>query len=297
MVLKSYPGLFYLAVIATGAYLGADIVSRLLWSKLETTLRTHAAPQNLGAFAPSDTGDAAHTDPDGNDLILSGSLFRAEGNEPAPGETTTTISKPPSDFVLLGTIVGRGRHSYAIIEQSKTQEQGLYRQGDVLSGDTRVGAIHRNRVLLHRQDLRETLSVSFAAEEVAPLAGAVPASIPATSTDGGGIRTVSKNRYVLDRREVTEATENLPKLLTQARVVPHFKDGTPDGFRIFSIRKDSLYAKIGLQNGDVVHQVNDIQVKDPQNFLQVFEQLKGESHITVDLVRNNKKETLAYEIR
>ncbi len=293
MVLKSYLWLFYLTMIAAGAYLGADIVNRLLWSKLETTLRTDTAPRHLGTSAPSDAPDDAHTNSDRDDPILSGSLFRAEGSEPAPNAPATAVSKPPSDFVLLGTIVGEGRRSYAILQQSKTQEQGLYQRGDALSDDARVGAIHRNRVVIHRQDILETLEVSFSPEEGV----AVPASIPAAPADGEGARSVSKNRYVLDRREVTEATENLPKLLTQARVVPHFKDGNPDGFRIFSIRKDSLYAKIGLQNGDVVHQVNDIQIKDPQNFLQVFEQLKGESNITVDLVRNNKKETLAYEIR
>ncbi len=291
-------GLFYLAVIAAGAWLGADITNRLLWPKLEATLRAQqrTSRQNPGDAVPPPRNDSQDSHPD--DPILSGRLFRSD----APGQTggaalSTLPSPPPLDFVLLGTIVGQNQkeqRSYAIMEQTKTKEQRLYRQGDRLSDDARMGKIHRNKVVIHRNNVQETLEVLFV-DEVPPVA--VPASFKTPSGNGDGIRQVSKDRYVLDRREVNEATENLPKLLTKARIVPNFTDGSPDGFRIFAINKDSLYAKIGLQNGDVVHRVNDIEVKDPQNFLQVFQQLKDESNIRVDLVRNNQKETFSYEIR
>ncbi|WDT81411.1 MAG: PDZ domain-containing protein [Candidatus Manganitrophus sp.] len=102
---------------------------------------------------------------------------------------------------------------------------------------------------------------------------------------------------MVDRREIENAVNNLPQLLTKARIVPNFSEGKPDGFRIFAITEDSLYAKIGLQNGDILHRVNGIEVKDPQNFLKVFEQLKDENAINVDLVRNNQRETFSYEVR
>jgi len=102
---------------------------------------------------------------------------------------------------------------------------------------------------------------------------------------------------VIDRREIENAVDNLPQLMAKARLIPNINDGKPDGFRIFAIMEGSLYAKIGLQNGDILHRVNGVDVKDPQNLLKVFEQLKDESAIVVDLVRNNQKETFNYEIR
>ncbi len=89
----------------------------------------------------------------------------------------------------------------------------------------------------------------------------------------------------------------MPQLLTKARIIPNFKDGKPDGFRIFAIAKDSLFSKIGLQNGDILSRINNVDVKNPQNFMKVLEQLKDESSINIDLVRSNQKQTFSYDIR
>ncbi|MCI0529943.1 MAG: PDZ domain-containing protein, partial [Nitrospira sp.] len=67
--------------------------------------------------------------------------------------------------------------------------------------------------------------------------------------------------------------------------------------RIFSIVPDSFFSKIGLQNGDVLQRINGIEVKDPENFMKVFQQLKGETSVSLDLMRNNQRQTFAYEIR
>ncbi|HXC61715.1 MAG TPA: type II secretion system protein GspC, partial [Nitrospiria bacterium] len=59
----------------------------------------------------------------------------------------------------------------------------------------------------------------------------------------------------------------------------------------------SFYEKIGLQNGDVLQQVNGVEIKDPQSFLAVFQQLKEENNFSLDLMRNSSKETFQYDIR
>jgi general secretion pathway protein C len=112
-----------------------------------------------------------------------------------------------------------------------------------------------------------------------------------------GIRQVQPNQWVLDKQEVNAALGNLSQLLTKARVVPNFVDGKPNGFKIMSIAPDSLYAKIGLQNGDVLQQINGVEIKDPENFMRVFQQLKDEPRIALDFVRNNRRESFNYEIR
>jgi len=297
MPIKSYSWLFYLAMIAAGAYLAADITNRLLWPKLEAILLTQPGTQHPGpsqsALPRVGNTSSDHSD---DDLTLAGSLFHSEQPSIRPEDAgpLSASSPDPEGYVLLGTIIGQDQRSYAVIEQVKNREQGLYRPGDRLSDGVLMGAVHRNRVVIHRRDGPETLEVSFSAEAPPTV---VPASVPDAAKPGEGVRQLSKNRYVLDRREVNDATDNLPTLLTKARIVPHFSEGKPDGFRVFAIHKDSLYAKIGLQNGDIVHRVNNIEIKDPQNFLQIFEQLKDEPNVVVDLVRNNKNETFSYEIR
>ena len=69
---------------------------------------------------------------------------------------------------------------------------------------------------------------------------------------------------------------------------------------VFGLSRSRLpvfYERIGLKNGDVIQRINGVEVKDPQTFMQVFNQLKDESSITMDLMRNNQKESFSYEIR
>ena len=302
---KSYFWMFHLAMIAIGAYFMADMANQVVGSRLEAAIESPRRRNDL-------SGEAVPAALKGNSdyqSIVEGNIFNSKmrGQRPEPEafqEAAAEVSAPkaPLNMTLIGTAVGQGGASYAIIEDTRTKEQLLYRVGDLLLEDAKIAKISRNKVEILRGDKeKEVLEVSLTPEEAKPGA---PAAQPALSTPVGpkgaaanSVRQVSRNRWVLDKREVESAVDNLPQLLTKARIIPNFSDGKPDGFRIFAITEDSLYSKIGLQNGDILHRVNGIEVKDPQNFMKVFEQLKDETSITVDLVRNNQKETFGYEIR
>ncbi len=299
---KSYFWVLHLAMIAAGAYFVADMANVAIGSRLEASISPKAAG-NPGAPVAASKG----TRRDYN-AIVEGNIFNSKmrGKQPEvagpnmdPSLPAMSAPKMPLNQTLLGTMVGNEAESYAVIEDSKTREQLLYRIGDILGEDARIMKISRNKVVVRRGGEDEILEVSLFPEENKPVSQAAPTVLTpsAPSAPGNNIRAAGKNRWVMDRREIENAVDNLPALLTKARIVPNFSEGKPDGFRIFAITEDSLYSKIGLQNGDVLHRVNGIEVKDPQNFLKVFEQLKDENAITVDLVRNNQKETFSYEIR
>ena len=102
---------------------------------------------------------------------------------------------------------------------------------------------------------------------------------------------------MLDQREVAASTENMNQILTQARALPYMEAGKTVGFRISEIVPGSIYEKIGLQNGDVIQKVNSQDVDDPGKFFQLYQGLKEEKSITIDLMRNGQRQTLNYEIR
>lgn len=299
---KSYFWVLHLAMIAAGAYFVADMANVAIGSRLEASIAPRAAGN------PTAPVVASKGIPRNYNAIVEGNIFNSKmrGKQPeaagpnaGPALPAMSAPKVPLNQTLLGTMVGTDNESYAVIEDNKTREQLLYRIGDIIGEDGRITQINRNKVVIRRGGEDEILEVAFSPEENKPAPHATPTVLTpsAPSAVGSNIRAAGKNRWVMDRREIENAVDNLPALLTKARIVPNFSEGKPDGFRIFAITEDSLYAKIGLQNGDVLHRVNGIEVKDPQNFLKVFEQLKDESAITVDLVRNNQKETFSYEIR
>jgi len=66
--------------------------------------------------------------------------------------------------------------------------------------------------------------------------------------------------------------------------------------RLFAIRRDSLYEKLGLKNGDILLSVNDTSLADPTEALRIFDKLKEEKSIKVDVERNGASKALNYEI-
>jgi general secretion pathway protein C len=102
---------------------------------------------------------------------------------------------------------------------------------------------------------------------------------------------------MVDQKEVLASTENMNQILTQARAVPYQEQGKTVGFKISEIVPGSIYEKIGLVNGDVIQRVNSQEVDDPAKFFQLYQGLRNERNITIDLIRSGQRQTLNYEIR
>jgi general secretion pathway protein C len=263
---------FHFAFLTLGAYCIADAVNVGIARKLEASIRADAA--------------------------ITKAAVERNLSTPDPPVLVTPLELP---VILVGTGMGEGAESYAILEDRATHEQQVYRLRDVVRDGAVLAKIDRNQAVLRLGTQEQILTIyNDGTQDVSPPGpGTNPAARPATDAAASttGIRQVQPNQWVLDKQEVTAALGNLSQLLTKARVIPNFADGKPDGFKIFSIAPDSLYAKIGLQNGDVLQQINGVEIKDPENFMRVFQQLKDEPRIALDFVRNNRRESFSYEIR
>src|SRR4029079_12465657 len=86
-------------------------------------------------------------------------------------------------------------------------------------------------------------------------------------------------------------------LSRSARIVPEIRDGRAAGFRLFSVRPDGPFAKIGLQNGDVISAINGLELTSPDKALEVYTKLKSASHLSVGVERNGPQVPKAYNIR
>jgi general secretion pathway protein C len=119
---------------------------------------------------------------------------------------------------------------------------------------------------------------------------------PAAKDLGAGIVKVSDTNFKVPRSTVDEALNSLADLATQARIVPAFEGGKPVGFKLFSIKPNSLYSKIGLKNGDVINRINGYEINSPEKGLEIYGKLKDSQAITVDVKRRGKPTTLEYGI-
>ncbi|MCW5893631.1 MAG: hypothetical protein KIT14_24215 [bacterium] len=186
-----------------------------------------------------------------------------------------------------------GGIAHAIIDDDATGRQELYRVGDALRA-ARIAAIAWDQVTLRAPGGETVLELATA--EAAP-ADAAPVPIVAAATPGATIRRTGADAWIVDRRELAGAVDNMSGLLTQLRAVAEVEDGRPNGFRLFQIKDDSIFRRLGLEDGDVVQRVNGTAVGDPATLLAFLQRLRTEPRVALDIVRAGAPRTLVYDLR
>jgi len=189
---------------------------------------------------------------------------------------------------LIGVVFGDQSGVFAIVEELSSKKQSLYRLHQEIPDVGEVSEIRRDGMVVRLGDQAELLELTPIEKPGPPAPGP---GTPQAQTPGTPLRKV------IDRREVEQAMSDLPKLLTQARAVPNMVNGTLNGFRIDYIAPSSFYEKIGIQYGDVLQRVNGVDIRDPSTMLNLFQQLKNERVVKLDMVRNNQRSTMTYELR
>lgn len=219
---------------------------------------------------------------------------------PDPVATATDTSSAPgparqplnlaAKMKLLGVVIGERGGVSAIVEMLASKQQMFFRLHDQIPDAGEVADIRREGIVVRQGSQQELLELIAGTEQ--PTAAARPVAMTAATAVPG-----TPIRKTLDRREVEQAIGDLPKLLSQARAVPVMVNGAMSGFRMDYIAPASFYEKIGLLYGDVLKQVNGVEIRDPGTMLTLFQQLRNESTVKLDVLRSNQRTTLTYDIR
>ena len=264
-----------LALLALVAYLAAVGVTTALDAAVDDVPPAPVEP----AAAPPPHGPGPLAD---YALIAERDLFNPAREGGAPARHAA---------LRLWGVGLQGRDARAVIEDTATHRQELYRVGDQVGG-ARIASIDWDRVTLEGDGGEEVLEL---APPAAPPSAETPDAPGARADDR--IRRTAENAFIVDRREVAGAVDNMSGLMTQLRAVAEVREGRPAGFRLFQIRDDSLFAKLGLRNGDVVERVNGAQVADPTALLGFLQRLRTEPRVALDIVRGDAPRTLVYDLR
>lgn len=231
--------------------------------------------------------------------------------EPEVLEPTTPAIDPNAAPVrtslrvkLLGTLVSESlpEWSVASIQDIVTLKTNTYMIGDRVQG-AEVVEIERLRVIVINNNRREFIdSTPGDGSGVAPpppvvSARPVNSGPPPSVALGTGVKQLSDNDYEIPRAEIDKTLANLNDVAMQARIVPAFKDGVAQGFKLFSIRPDSIYSKIGIQNGDVIKRINGFDLNSPEKALEIYSKLKESSRIDIEVERNGAAVRKTYNVK
>jgi general secretion pathway protein C len=206
-------------------------------------------------------------------------------------------ARPPAGGDATRRLVGvgfQGGDARAAIEDLRTHRQELVGVGDAV-GDARVASIAWDHVVLAGGGGETVLALApfdMAADVPAEPAAAEPAAVA-----GPTIRQTSATGFVVDRRELAGAVDDMSGLLTQLRAVAEVRDGRPAGFRLFQMKDGSIFRRLGLENGDVVQRVNGEAVADPATLLAFLQRLRTEPRVALDIKRGTQRQTMVYDLR
>lgn len=215
------------------------------------------------------------------------SITTAAGSGAPPSRAPLNLA---SKLKLLGVVIGDHEGVSAIVEELSSKRQLFFRLHDQIPDVGEISEIRRDGMVVRLGDQQELLELAASQIEKPPSAP-VTARSAIVPVPGSPVRTV------LDRRDVEQAMGDLPKLLSQARAVPYVVNGAMNGFRLDFIAPSSFYEKIGLKYGDVLQQVNGVDIRDPGTMLTLFQQLRNEKTVKLDVLRNNQRTAMTFDIR
>ena len=299
MVLQRYSWAVDAVAVVIGAYLAARTVNTIA----AAAIAPKPALVQQASAAPQASGQPQRVELDADKVAK---LFDVPlPKPPQPGEEKaqpqrTGWNPVPVRSSLHGSLVGTAiaeprQYSLCQISNPDLNETQVYTIGDKYQG-ARIYGIEKDRVLIDNSGVNEYIDNSAAAP---PNLGVMPLPQPVGVAQGGGgdgVKQLSENQYVVARSEINNALTNLSDLATKARIVPSFKNGVANGFKLFSIVPDSLYAKIGVQNGDVIRRINGYEMNSPDKALEIYQKLRDASRIEIELERRGETLRKSYSI-
>ena len=262
-------GLLLLGVIAFAL---RGITTEMLTPKRKPPMAMPSTAPKVRAF--SDYSPIAKKNPFGPPMELT-QLSGSEGK-------SATIK----EFTLIGVVSGAAKYSYAIFAD-KTGSQEVFRIGQDVFGAGRLKEVKKDRVVIDSQGKTSEIEIADLAKvEIVKSSGQIESIAKA---EGGA--------YTIEQRKIQQALENPKQIMSDARLLPNIVNGKQEGFIVRELKPEGLYASLGLQNGDILLRINELELSSAEAALQAITALQGLDRIQLDLIRGGSRMTLTYQIK
>lgn len=240
--------------------------------------------------------------------IIQRNLFNAEGavaddeskQSLEDGEASDEISKTDLPLKLIGTIAsGDLLTGLAIIENTEKKVTNSFLVGDRLAANAVLSGVDHEKIYLDRGNRLEYLEVEkkeierrrARSKSDAPKSGN-PLGLSALANDPPpeNYKEEGFERSGLAVRASKSFKDRIlgpefAKTLSDAKATPNIVNGEIKGYGMTRIREDSIYRKMGLQNDDIIHEINGIPLSDPSQAIKLMNQLRNESQLEIIIER------------
>ena len=297
----------HLAVLGISIVVAAGSIGLTLTKYLGLRAYSPKAPPGAAAVPAGKTA-AIQPPEQWNNLFAPGQGMNLPSKLPT---ANAKAAAPRTAFVLVGTIDSSSPDARrAILWANGMTLPKAFREKEEVEPGAFLSSVERDKVWITRGGEREMLEILPVGSKVrAPLSPPVPAqaTVSPVATQAAGtssppageirVNRLADNRYSIDEAGVAQLTGNINQFMTQVRLIPFFEGNKSAGYRIAAIRPGTTFEQLGFQGGDVLQQVNGLDVSSPEKLYTIFQNLKDEKKVSVNILRQGQKNTLTYEIR
>lgn len=226
-----------------------------------------------------------------------------EGAETVPAGQAVQTTLP---MKLLSTIsTGDGMNEYSSCVVAISNKPGAYtiRDKNPFGNNTKIVRILAKRVeftnsgrleYVDLEDFAKLVDLNKKPDYSEPIKSADRST---KTTDTSDIEVSQEGEtFQIARADLEKAMEDLPGLQKDIRITLYYDaKGKPDGFRILSVRRGSIFEKLGMRRYDILKSVNG-QTLDIQNGFNTFNSLKNETEFELELERGGQAKVFKYQV-
>ena len=207
-----------------------------------------------------------------------------QGNQPVQTNTPLEAPETKLKLILKGALASNDpEHARAIIADPRGKEE-QYAVGEKLPGNAELSEIHSDRIILKRNGRFETLRLPKDKKSSNTVASRSVRTRPTASP---------QRRLTNARQQLKQGSGNLSNLL---RATPkRGEGGATVGYILSPGRDPDLFAQVGLQQGDVAIQINDIKLDNPTNSARALKSMQSGESVSVTVLRKGQEQVVSLD--
>ena len=186
------------------------------------------------------------------------------------------------DMELTGIYMESEKSGFVVFYDKRDKKQHILSVGEVYKG-YKLDSLSKYEAIFVRNSQRYKLS--FKNESSIPIKSA--SFVPIVEEEP--IRMVPKNLVKKYRTDFKAIWKDIS-------IKEIIKYGKIAGFKIYSIKKDSVFDQLGLQKGDIIIEVNDKPIKTYKAAFDIYQNITKYSDLKIKILRNGAEKEFNYEI-
>ena len=202
---------------------------------------------------------------------------------------------------LIGTVLSNNpKWSLAVIKFNDNGKRKNLAVGDSILDDIKIHKIKQREVIVNNNNQLESIKISQkrnftnSREMVNPTAGRRQKR---SNTENNFIRQMSEDKYAISRDGLDKQMADMGGLLRNIRVAPYSKNGNIVGFKIVSLKSNSVFTNLGLKRGDVINKISGYELNSVEKGLEIFDLLKKSPNFSVELNRKGQNRNFNYTVQ